>query len=244
MTVGVVPGNGGATDALVEVIEAAGESARVGPPGSLPADPSLLVAVGEEALLALADERPSTPVLPIDAGRGVASPPAGDAVDAVRSALDGEGVERSHPLLAVSLGGEPVGTALFDVMFVTSEPARISEYAVASNGERVTSVRADGVVVATPAGSHGYAAAAGGPALAPETGVVCAVPVAPFHTHTPRWVLNDDDVALSVLRDEGDVSLLIDGHDRGTVESTHRVEVATDGSIRLLRVPESGDVRP
>ncbi len=244
MTVGVVPGDRVATDTLVGAIEAAGERARVGPPGSLPADSSLLVVVGEKALLALADECPSAPVLPIDAGRGVESSPAFDAADAVESALDGTDVERSHPLLAVVLDGESVGTALRDVALVTSEPARISEYAIDSGGERITSVRADGVVVATPAGSHGYAAAAGGPALEPETGVVCAVPIAPFHTHTPHWVLNDDGVSLSVLRDEDDVSLLIDGHDHGMIDPSTRVGVTTDGSIRLVGVPESTRTRP
>lgn len=244
MTVGVVPGDAVATETVVGAIEAAGETARVGPVDALPADVSLLVAVGEEALLALADDRPAVPILPIAAGRGVESPAASDAASAVESALDGEGAERSHPLLTVDIDGEPVDAALMDVTIVTSEPARISEYAVATGDERVASVRADGLVVATPAGSHGYAAAAGGPALLAETGVVCAVPIAPFHTYAPHWVVDADDVSLSVLRDEGDVSLLIDGHDHGVIDPTARIELTTDGSIRALRVPEARQVRP
>lgn len=239
MTVGVVPGDAAVTDAIVDAIESAGESARVGPAEAVHnADPSLFVAVGEGALLAVADERPAAPILPVDAGRGVESVDEPDAARAVTRALDGGGVERTHPHLTVTVGGEPVGRALMDVMLVTSEPARISEYAVGRDDERVTSVRADGVVVATAAGSHGYAAAADGPALAAGTDVVCAVPVAPFHTSAPAWVLDADGVSLSVLRDEGDVSLLVDGRDRGTVARDDRLELSADGVVRLLSVPE------
>jgi NAD+ kinase len=131
-----------------------------------------------------------------------------------------------------------------DVMLVTSEPARISEYAIERDGEHLGSVRADGIVVATPAGSHGYAAAADGPALAVGTDVVSVVPIAPFHTSVPTWVLKADDVALSVLRDEGDVSLLVDGYDRGAVGHDARLGLRADGSIRLLCVPEGRPAYP
>lgn len=245
MTVCVVPGDAVATDVLVEAIEAAGETARVGTPDEVrDAEPSMLVTVGEAALLALADERPTAPILPIAAGRGIESPNGSDAGGAVSSALDGAGVERTHPHLTVVLDGEPVDTALMDVMLVTSEPARISEYAVERDGERLGSVRADGIVVATPAGSHGYAAAADGPALAVGTDVVCVVPIAPFHTSVPTWVLEADGVALSVLRDEGDVSLLVDGQDRGPVARDARLGLRTDGVVRLLCVPEGRPAYP
>jgi NAD+ kinase len=245
VTVGVVPGDDVTTDALVEAIEAAGRTARVGDPATVrDAEPALLVTVGEEALLALADERPTAPLLPIDAGRGIESPNGSDAVSAVSSAFDGTGVERTHPHLTVVLNGEPVDTALMDVMLVTSEPARISEYAIERDGERLSSVRADGVVVATPVGSHGYAAAADGPALAVGTDAVCVVPIAPFHTTSPTWVLDPDDVGLSVLRDEGDVSLLVDGRDRGFVGRDAHLGLRVDGSIRLLCVPEGRPAYP
>ncbi|WP_394351524.1 hypothetical protein [Halobacterium bonnevillei] len=54
---------------------------------------------------------------------------------------------------------------------VTAEPARISEYAVETGTERVDEVRADGVVAATPAGSHGYARDADGPLLSRGRGL-------------------------------------------------------------------------
>lgn len=245
MIVGVVPGEAVATDVLVEAIEEAGDTARVGAADEiLDADPALLITVGEDALLSLAEERPVAPILPIAAQRGIESPAGSDAARAISSALDGAGVERTHPHLTVVLDGEPVDTALMDVMLVTSEPARISEYAIGRDGTRISSVRADGVVVATPAGSHGYAAAADGPALAVGTDVVCVVPIAPFHTSALSWVLDANVVTLSVLRDEGDVSLLVDGHDRGTVDRNGRLELLVDGTIRLLCVPEGRPAYP
>ena len=245
MIVGVVPGDAVGTDALVDAIETAGGTARVGAPETIQdIDPTLFITVGEESLLGLADERPAVPILPLGAGAGVGSPPGSDALGAVSSALEGAGIEYTHPHLTVVLDGERIDTALMDVMLVTSEPARISEYAIGREDERFESVRADGVVVATPAGSREYAAAAGGPTLELGTDVVCAVPVAPFHTSAPTWVFDADGVSLSVLRDEGAVSLLVDGHDRGTVDRDDRLELLTDGVLRLLSVPEARSVHP
>nr|WP_303650192.1 hypothetical protein [Halalkalicoccus sp. NIPERK01] len=123
-----------------------------------------------------------------------------------------------------------------DVTLVTTEPARISEYAVDHADERVAAFRADGVVVATPAGSHGYAAAAGGPTLAPTAEALCVVPIAPFHTQATRWVLDTSALGLSVLRDEGEVSLLVDDTEYGVVDPDQRVRLAVDGHVRTLRL--------
>ncbi len=62
MIVGVVPGEAVATDVLVEAIEEAGDTARVGAADEiLDADPALLITVGEDALLSLAEPRGSDP---------------------------------------------------------------------------------------------------------------------------------------------------------------------------------------
>jgi NAD+ kinase len=124
-------------------------------------------------------------------------------------------------------------------MLSTDEPARISEYTVRCGAETVATFRADAVLVTTPAGSTGYARAAKGSLLAPGTGVVGVVPIAPFVTDTDQWVLPDDAVSLVVERDETPVELLVDGRSVGLVDPRQPVKVEQTASLTVAVVEES-----
>lgn len=224
------------------------------------ADPGSVVAVGESSLLALVRAGVSAPVLPVAAGPGYGGV-GDDGYGGTRSEADGVGVDpaeeslvlaavealvagefgtESRTVLDVSVGGERVGRALADATLVTAEPARISEYAVETPDERVARFRADGVVVSTPTGSHGYGRSAGGPVLEPGSGVVSVVPVAPFAVNVDRWVVSaDEPVALTVERDEGEVSLLVDDRTVRSVPPETPVELVADGTLDVVRTPES-----
>lgn len=190
-----------------------------------------VVAVGADALASAALADPSVPLLAVDDGRhGTARDDVGAAADALAA-----GAYRpvTHPVLGVDVDGERVGRAVFDVTLMTSEPARISEYALSEAGERLFDVRADGVVASTPLGSAEYGRAAGGPVLAPGTGL-SVVPVAPFSTRASPWVV-PGPLALHVERDEGEVSLFTDGDEHGVVAQGEPVTVAAVGEFTCLR---------
>ena len=240
MNVGVV-GDGTLTDRVHEVVAGRDAAVTRGPAADvLAVDPDAVVAVGESALLALVREGLDAPVLPIDAGPGYGGVAEADATPAVESLLAGEFDADSRAVLDVSVGGERAGRALADATLVTTEPARISEYAVRSGDETVEQFRADAVVVSTPTGSHGYGRSAGGPLLEPGSGVVGVVPVAPFAVNADHWVLSADrPVTLSVERDEGAVSLLLDDRTVREVPTHTPVEVSADDAIPVARVTES-----
>ncbi|WP_331232593.1 NAD(+)/NADH kinase [Natronorarus salvus] len=193
----------------------------------------LVVAVGREALLAVANERPGVPVLPVETGRGVTSIDRVEVPTALDAVFDGDREERRHPLFSVEVGGESVGSSFGDVTLVTSEPARISEFAI-DHGRRVATVRADGVVIATPAGSAAYATDAGGPVLAPGIDAVSVVPIAPFHTRDRRWILDPEHLSVSVLRDEERVSLRCDGSERATLTPPDRLTLTREATVRTV----------
>ncbi|WP_343775200.1 ATP-NAD kinase [Natronoarchaeum mannanilyticum] len=223
------------TSAIAERVAAAGAESVVGDAEDL-LDRSLdaVVARGERGVLEFARRNAAVPILPVDAGRGVRSIPASALDAALPAAIDGEYEPRERTVLALTVGGERVGRAAFDAMLVTEEPAKISEYAVRADGERVARFRADGVVLATPAGSGGYGAAADGPVLAPGTGI-SVVPVAPFATTHDHWVLDPErGVEFTVERDEGPVELLVDDRRCRTVPPRTPVTVAVDGSLSVL----------
>ncbi len=219
------------SDELVGATEAAGHTVHTGMAAVERGDPSVVVTVGERALLAVARERPDAPILPVGTEIG---PQPGD-LTAIIAALDGDATEHERPLLDVAIDGESVASAFMDVSLVTSEPARISEYAVDHDRDRVAALRADGVVIATPAGSRGYAAAAGGPTLSEAADALCVVPIAPFPTQSAHWVLDTSPMALSVLRDEGAVSLLVDNTEYGVVGPDQWVGLTVGGYVRTLR---------
>jgi len=208
-------------------------------------DASAVVALGPDGLAAVADAAPGCPVLPVDADPGVPAVGSADLVDAARRLVGGDYAVRERTLLGVAAAGTTC-RALLDVTLVTDEPAQISGYRVtATAGEReatLADLRADGLVVATPSGSAGYALDAGGPTLLPGTGALAVVPVAPFTVDRHRWVA-PPPLSVTVTRDEGTVALRVDGRPRGTVPPGEAVAVTRAGTLALAAVPASrGDV--
>lgn len=227
-------------DRLAERVEQSGYTAVVGsPPEVFAADPTSVCAVGQSGMIATAQSGPSVPVLPVAAGRGLRSVPSEEIESAVDALAGGEFETELRDRNEVRIGGRAIGVSLYDVMLVTEDPARISEYSIRTGDRRVSRFRADGVVVATPAGSHEYAAAAGAPILAQGTGVV-VVPVAQFATDRDRWVFpGDEGVTLRVERDEGPVELLLDDERHGVVAPNTDVSLARVDPIHIAVVSES-----
>lgn len=237
--VGVV---GTETERVCAALEDAGATVRqFDGPIALPDGVDTLVAVGESALLDLprGDTVPEMPVLPVDAGPGVGSVPRSAVDSASRHLVAGDCETRSVPVLRAATDGTERARALCDLLLVTAEPARISEYSVTSAETPVSQFRADGVIVATAVGSHGYARSVGGPVLDHRTDVVATAPVAPFATDADHWVLPEDSVTLRVERDEVPVELLADDRRVGRLDPFAELSISTAERLTLCAVPES-----
>ncbi|PSP97954.1 ATP-NAD kinase [Halobacteriales archaeon QS_4_70_19] len=233
-----VVGEGEGARAVLGAAERAGLDTVEGGARAMAGDSSVdaIAAVGEPALLSLVRHGVSAAVLPIGPVSGVGAVPTGAAERGVGSLVADEFEVVEHPVLEASAPGD--ARALFDLTLVTEETARISEYTVRSGPATVRQFRADGVVVATPAGSPDYARAAGGPVLEAGTGTVSVVPISPFATDSDHWVLADDGVVLRVERDEAPVELLADGRAVGRVAPGENVRVQPVAAVRMVTVPE------
>lgn len=234
-----VVGEGDVARAVLGAAERAGLDTVEGGARAMAEDGSadVVVAVGERALVTLARHGIDVPVLSVGPVEGAGAIPSSAVERGIGSLVAGEFERVRHPVLEAT---SPVESrALFDLTFVTEESARISEYTVRSGTTTVSRFRADGVVVATPAGSPDYARAAGGPVVAPETGVVCVVPIAPFATDTDHWVVGDDTVTVRVERDQAPVELLADGQSVGSVPPSEAIRLRPVDEVVLLSVPES-----
>lgn len=184
----------------------------------------VLVAIEEGGLVEAATADVEAPIVPVAAGPGIHSISI-DAMESLKTTLASRDwtVERHRPL-DVTVNGEHLATAAFDVTLVTAEAARISEYSIRADGDRVDTVRADGVVIATPAGSHGYARRVGAPVLTSSTGVTVAW-IAPFRSDPNQWVLQPSTLSVTVERDDAAVDLLVDDRALRTVGTEDSVVV-------------------
>ncbi len=80
------------------------------------------------------------------------------------------------------------------------------------DGDLVTEYNADGLIIATPTGSTAYSLSAGGPLLAPDSGVFAVTPICP-HTLTNRSVIVHDHASIEIRlhRDQDQLFLTVDG---------------------------------
>lgn len=105
-------------------------------------------------------------------------------------------------------------TGLNDAVLSRGEVSRLIRLRTRVNGESLTEFNADGIIIATPTGSTAYSLSAGGPIMAPESGVFVITPICP-HVLTNRSIIVSDDSVIEVEVTEPDypVHLTVDGRD-------------------------------
>jgi NAD+ kinase len=158
-----------------------------------------------------------------------------------------EGLERAFtgdyevmemPALKVDLPVDhPV--ALNDVSFLRQPHGRVAELSYTIGEEEVGSVRCDGLVAATPAGSTGYNLANAGPILAWGVKGYVVSFIAP-HTLAVRALVVAPDDALVVRNAAGrePVEISLDGEAAGELQPGAELEMRFEESVsRLAQVP-------
>lgn len=126
-----------------------------------------------------------------------------EMVEEIGKILDGD-YELEHRTLLVAdvmRAGKIIHSsrAFNDVIVNKGNLARLIDFETYIDGEFVNSMRADGIIVATPTGSTAYALSAGGPILHPSLAAMVLVPICP-HTLSDRpIVISDSSVAEIVI---------------------------------------------
>jgi NAD+ kinase len=101
---------------------------------------------------------------------------------------------------------------LNDAVLSRGELSRLIRLRTSVDGEVLTEFNADGLIVATPTGSTAYSLSAGGPILAPESGVFVITPICP-HVLTNRSIIVSENSVIEIEASEPDypVYLTVDG---------------------------------
>jgi NAD+ kinase len=118
--------------------------------------------------------------------------------------------------------------------------ARMMELRVSVNGGHLTTLRADGLIVATPTGSTAYSLSAGGPIIHPMIHCFVLTPICP-HTLSNRPIALPDNVVVTacLMSQSEDVSLTLDGQIGFPLEWNDIVELKKSRfKMRLIKHPD------
>jgi NAD+ kinase len=139
-----------------------------------------------------------------------------DIRDGFRRALSGDFELLRLPAIGLELGGI-TQMAINDVAIHRKVGERVAEIAYALDGEEAGSVRCDGLVVATPAGSTGYNLANGGPVMAWGVEGFVVSFIAPHSmTARPLVVAPDDRITIH-NRSRESLDIAVDGRPVGEI---------------------------
>ena len=128
-----------------------------------------------------------------------------------------------------------------DVVVARGAIARVIYVTAHINSERLTTYKADGVIMATATGSTGYALAAGGPILHPHSKDLVLVPILPHLTANYCLILPSNVKVQLSVQAVHPATLSIDGHTNLPINSGSVITVRRSRhTIRFLRIhPES-----
>jgi NAD+ kinase len=157
-----------------------------------------------------------------------------DLETGLQRAFAGDFEAMDLPALRVDLPVE-MPVALNDVSFVRRPHGRVAELSYAIGDEEVGSVRCDGLVAATPAGSTGYNLANAGPILAWGVKGYVVSFIAP-HTLAARALVVAPDDALQVRNAAGrePVEISLDGEPSGELAPGDELVIRFEESVSCL----------
>ncbi len=154
-----------------------------------------------------------TPILGIDMGEigFLADVNPENAKEVIKKALD-EFEVGQRARLAVRVNEEALPPATNEAVIVTSRPAKILYFRVLVDGKELETMRADGLVLATPTGSTAYAMSAGGPIVDAKIDAFVVVPLAPFKLSARPWVVPaNSEITVELLRTGKEALVVVDG---------------------------------
>ena len=133
-------------------------------------------------------------------------------------------------------------TVLNDVVVSKGTLTRMIEIQIMIDGQFVTSLRGDGLIISTPTGSTAYSLSAGGPIVSPSVQALVLTPISP-HTLTHRPLLVESRAALEVvlISEEDGAMVTFDGQVGFSLTHGDTVSIrASEHRAKLIRLPDRG----
>lgn len=182
----------------------------------------LIVLGGDGTLLSasrlVADAHCDVPIFGVNLGSlgFMAEVSLDELYDNLEKAIAGKLATEDRMLLSASVIRDGRRVALYrvlnDAVINKGALARMMELKISVNEGHLTTLRADGLIVATPTGSTAYSLSAGGPIIHPTIHCFVLTPICP-HTLSNRPIALPDNVTVAVCltSQSEDVALTLDG---------------------------------
>ncbi|MFQ6054102.1 MAG: NAD(+)/NADH kinase, partial [Candidatus Bathyarchaeia archaeon] len=213
-----------------ETALALGEPERSADLGEMDVD--FIITIGGDGTIlraAMLMREPETPILGVNLGmRGfLAEVPPDDVERALGRVLDGdyrleECIKLSSRCLEME-GAFP--DSLNEVLVASSLPSKVLEMRVAVDGERITEIQADGIIIATPTGSTAYNLSAGGSILSPGIPAMILTIICPYSYFRSLVVPLSSRVRIELLKPKADALAIIDGRVHTALKPHSTIEV-------------------
>ncbi len=151
-----------------------------------------------------------------------------DIADGIARALGGDFELLRLPAIVLDIADDrtEIGhqAAINDIAIHRKVGERVAELAYELDGEEAGSVRCDGLVVATPAGSTGYNLANGGPVMAWGVEGFVVSFIAPHSMSARALVVAPDDRLTIYNRSREPLDIAVDGRPAGEIPAGGRIE--------------------
>ena len=133
------------------------------------------------------------------------------------------------------------GQAINDVVLRCGNLAKLINLHLHVDREDAGTLRADGLVVATPTGSSGYAFSAGGPLIYPEVEAFVLAPICPFLNRMPPFIVGSDKtVWLDIGSEHTGIFLTADGQEGFPLQPGDRITITRSPNLAFMgMLPQS-----
>lgn len=158
---------------------------------------------------------------------------AEDLTSTLKAAIDGKMELQSRAMIRVKKGRDKkTYLALNDVVIERGSNSRLISIKVSVDGMPINSVKADGLIIATPTGSSAYNLAAGGPILHPDANAFVVTPICAHSLTSRPFVFPNDRV---IVFSNGEKAVLtVDGVQSASLAAGEKVTVQRDENDHLF----------
>ncbi len=131
------------------------------------------------------------------------------------------------------------GKALNEIVLSKGNTGRVIAFEIRVNGNYVSRIRGDGLILSTPTGSTAYALSAGGPIIYPDLSVISMSPICP-HTLSNRPIILDENNTIEIAgieTCESPANLALDGVLGHAVLGNETINISrAPEKLKLVRV--------
>ncbi len=172
------------------------------------------------------------PVLPVRAGLlgFLTEIDKADLEDGIEKLLSKKYIVDERMRISSKIDGTKLPDALNEVVIHTSQVAKLRHFTIKVDGQLMTTMRADGVIFATPTGSTSYALSVGAPILDPRLEALLIAPIAPLWLSAKTTVVPASSKIQTTLEVPKTCMVVADGRDETTFEGGERLEISRSKS--------------